>query len=265
MQIVKQGVATPVYVYLVDLTDGFTPETSVTSPTVYLSKNGGSAAVPSSLSWAEVDGTNMPGWYVLTLSVTDTNTPGPLGIDAYKSAVSRHFAAVVLVQSFSQSDIYAKADSVYTVVASSGAVVGASSRAAIVDDTWDELLSGHTITGSTGKQLSTASAAGDPWSTSLSAYAVGTAGNAMYRMTQGAGANLLTVTILDNASQPVEGAKVDVYNAATPSSGAFITTGQTDASGAVNFYLLTGTYYYWVYARGYTGTSLGTGVRVVVP
>jgi hypothetical protein len=47
----------------------------------------------------------------------------------------------------------------------------------IVDQVWDELLSGHTGAGSTGAGLSAAGAAGDPWSTALpGSYGAGTAG-----------------------------------------------------------------------------------------
>ena len=47
----------------------------------------------------------------------------------------------------------------------------------IVDQVWDELLSGHTGAGSTGAGLSSASSAGDPWSTALpGSYGAGTAG-----------------------------------------------------------------------------------------
>jgi len=47
----------------------------------------------------------------------------------------------------------------------------------IADQVWDELLSGHTVSGSTGAGLSAAGAAGDPWSTALpGSYGAGTAG-----------------------------------------------------------------------------------------
>ena len=47
----------------------------------------------------------------------------------------------------------------------------------IVDQVWDELLSGHTTGGSTGAGLTSASSAGDPWSTVIPAsYGAGTAG-----------------------------------------------------------------------------------------
>lgn len=265
MQIIKQGTSAPIYVYLVDLTDGYTPETGITAPVVYLAKNGGTPAVPSSLAWAELDSTNMPGWYKITLSATDTDTPGPLGFDVFKTGVARRFAGVAQVYSYSQSDIYALLSLVYTDTHTNGVLVATAARALIADDVWDELLSGHTVTGSAGKQLSTASSAGDPWASVVGAYAVGTAGNALYRVTQGAGANLLTVTILDLEDRPVDGAKVDVYSTNTPTSNTFVTSGHTNASGVVNFYLRNGTYYYWVYKRGWTGASFGQGVMVTVP
>jgi hypothetical protein len=52
-----------------------------------------------------------------------------------------------------------------------------TSAAALVDLIWDELLSGHTTTGTAGKALADAGSAGDPWSTALpGAYGAGTAG-----------------------------------------------------------------------------------------
>ena len=47
----------------------------------------------------------------------------------------------------------------------------------IVDAVWDELLSGHAVSGSTGEALSAAGAAGDPWITALpGSYSAGQAG-----------------------------------------------------------------------------------------
>jgi hypothetical protein len=49
--------------------------------------------------------------------------------------------------------------------------------AEIADGVWDELLSGHAISGSAGEALSAAGTAGDPWTTALpGAYGAGTAG-----------------------------------------------------------------------------------------
>jgi hypothetical protein len=55
--------------------------------------------------------------------------------------------------------------------------VGGGTAASIADAVWDELLSGHTITGSAGAGLSAAGSAGDPWSTPLpGSYGSGSAG-----------------------------------------------------------------------------------------
>lgn len=53
----------------------------------------------------------------------------------------------------------------------------APSAAAIADAVWDEILSGHAISGSTGEALSAAGGAGDPWITALpGSYSAGQAG-----------------------------------------------------------------------------------------
>lgn len=69
-----------------------------------------------------------------------------------------------------------------TAAAIAADAIGASELAAdavaeIADAVWDELLSGHAISGSAGAGLSAAGSAGDPWSTALpGAYSAGTAG-----------------------------------------------------------------------------------------
>lgn len=59
------------------------------------------------------------------------------------------------------------------------AVPGATAPTAaqVADAVWDELLSGHAVSGSTGEALSAAGSAGDPWITALpGAYSAGQAG-----------------------------------------------------------------------------------------
>lgn len=52
------------------------------------------------------------------------------------------------------------------------------SAAAVADAVWDEAISGHLTSGTTGAGLNAAGSAGDPWSTALpGAYGAGTAGN----------------------------------------------------------------------------------------
>jgi hypothetical protein len=72
--------------------------------------------------------------------------------------------------------------SVGTVNALAANVITAASLAVdagaeIADAVWDEVTSGHTTAGTTGKALTDAGSAGDPWSTALpGAYGAGTAG-----------------------------------------------------------------------------------------
>lgn len=62
--------------------------------------------------------------------------------------------------------------------ASPAAVGDIPTAAAVADAVWDEALSGHLSSGSTGASLNAAGSAGDPWATTLpGAYGSGTAGN----------------------------------------------------------------------------------------
>lgn len=57
-----------------------------------------------------------------------------------------------------------------------GSVTGLT-NATIADQVWDEAISGHAVSGSTGEALSAAGGAGDPWITALpGAYSAGQAG-----------------------------------------------------------------------------------------
>lgn len=72
------------------------------------------------------------------------------------------------------SAIKAKTDN---LPASPAAVSDIPTAAAIADQVWDEILSGHSGVGSTGAALSAAGGSGDPWATALpGAYGAGTAG-----------------------------------------------------------------------------------------
>jgi hypothetical protein len=70
---------------LVDDTDGETLETGVSSPTIQLSKNGGSFASASDGTWAEIGN----GWYTVRLNSTDTSDAGWLLLRVVKSGTSR--------------------------------------------------------------------------------------------------------------------------------------------------------------------------------
>ncbi len=254
MQELKQSTASQVvYVYLVDATDGYSPETGVTSPTVYLSKNGGAEAVPESLAWAEIDATNCPGLYTVTLSAVDTNTVGPLAMDVFKTAVSRHFATVMQVKASTTDEIKTDTAAILLDTGTDGVVIPSATLASLVDLIWDELTSLHQTAGTTGKALTSATAAADPWSIDLpGSYIPGQAGYEIARATQGAGAGVGTITVQDEDDVALEGVRVDIYtHATTVTSDTFWTGGYTDASGVYTFYGPSGTYYARRYKRGY--------------
>lgn len=260
MQVLKQSTASQVvYVYLTDATDGFTPEVGVSSPTVYLSKNGGEAAVPESLAWAETDGTNMPGFYEITLSAVDSNTVGPLAIDVIKTGTSRHFAVVCYVSAALLDTIKTDTAAILADTGTDGVVIPAATQAAIVDAVLDEVnTSGaHNVTNSVGAQLRAMTSAADPWAVDLpAAYVAGQAGYEIGRAIQGAGAGVGTVTVQDEDDVALSGVRVDIYTSATLVDAAhYWTGGTTNTSGVFTFYAPVGTYYARRYKQGYGFTS----------
>ncbi len=96
----KQSTATFLYVYLVDETDGYTPETGIISPTITVSKNGGAFAAPSDGTWSEL----ASGWYKAALDATDTNTLGALAVNVAKTGC-RNFMNTVEVVSGTVDDL----------------------------------------------------------------------------------------------------------------------------------------------------------------
>jgi hypothetical protein len=87
----------------------------------------------------------------------------------------------ILAESFSNDAIFLLADTVgkKSIKAAQDIQVsdGDLTLAAITDAVWDEATAGHTTAGTTGKALTDAGSAGDPWGTTLpGAYAAGTAG-----------------------------------------------------------------------------------------
>jgi hypothetical protein len=157
-----------------------------------------------------IDGTNMPGLYRLDLSDTMVAAEGMLTIylrgatnmapvvaeleivdvDIYDS-VRLGLTALPNVASGSAGAIITSGTGTAQLNTASGNVtVGTNNdktgyslatapptSAEIADAVWDEALSGHLSSGSTGAALNAAGAAGDPWSTSIpGAYGAGTAG-----------------------------------------------------------------------------------------
>lgn len=270
MQTVKKDATAIVFVYLVDATDGYTPELSSTVlaggtyPTCCLCKNGGTPAALtlSSDNFAALDDTNLPGWYKLSLSSSNTNTVGPLAIDVYRSGVTRHFPCVVYVSAALMDDVKTDTAAILDDTGTTGVVVPTGTINALADQVWDEVLSGHLTTGSTGAKLNAAASAGDPWATDLpGSYSGNDAGYKIARVLSGLGNTLTTLTVEDADDNPLDGVVVDFYTSATPSSGAFYTRALTGTDGQVNVYLPPGTYYAFRFKRGY---SFNDPVQVTV-
>lgn len=82
-------------VLLVDITDGFTPETGVTAPTINISKNG---ATPTSGAgtWAEIGN----GQYYYEFTTGEVDTLGWIAVNIEKATVSRDYNAIVQIMAY---------------------------------------------------------------------------------------------------------------------------------------------------------------------
>ena len=101
---IKQNEATAVRrripILLVDITDGFTPETAITAPTINVSKNG--AAIASGAgTFAEIGN----GQYYYEFTAGEVDTLGWISVNAEKATVSRDYNAVVQVMAYDPMDI----------------------------------------------------------------------------------------------------------------------------------------------------------------
>jgi len=97
--------AQKVPVKMVDSIDFATPETGVTTPTVYYSLDGGAATLLSTPTWSELSATYMPGCYLLTLGAGPTASPGPLLIDVVATGCA-HTSLLIDVVANLESDTY---------------------------------------------------------------------------------------------------------------------------------------------------------------
>lgn len=99
MLLIKQSEATAalrrIPIYLVDATDGFTPETGVTTPTIDISKNGAIQSTGGG-SWSEIG----DGLYYYTATASEIDTLGFLNVRVIKSGVSREFAGIAQIVAF---------------------------------------------------------------------------------------------------------------------------------------------------------------------
>jgi hypothetical protein len=96
---IKQSEATAarrrIPVLLVDITDGFTPETGVVTPTINVSKNGATVATGAG-TWTEIGN----GQYYYEFTAGEVDTLGWIAVNIEKATVSRDYNAVVQVMAY---------------------------------------------------------------------------------------------------------------------------------------------------------------------
>ena len=111
----------------------------------------------------------------------------------------------------------------------------APSAAQIADAVWDELLSGHAVSGSTGEALSAAGGAGDPWITALpGSYTAGQAGYILGTNLDATVSSRATQTSVDTVDTNVDAILVDT--AEIGAAGA----GLTAVASATNLAIVAG-------------------------
>ena len=101
----------------------------------------------------------------------------------------------------------------------------APTAAAIADAVWDEAISGHLTSSTTGAALNTAASAG------------------------GSGSTAYSNTITDDSSNPLDG--VEVWITSDSGGASTVASTTTDTLGAFTVYLDPGTYYLWLAKGGY--------------
>lgn len=86
-------------VLLVDITDGFTPEVGVVTPTINISKNGATVATGAG-TWAEIGN----GQYYYEFTTGEVDTLGWIAVNIEKATVSRDYNAVVQIMAYDALD-----------------------------------------------------------------------------------------------------------------------------------------------------------------
>jgi len=86
-------------VLLVDITDGFTPEVGVVTPTINISKNGATVATGAG-TWAEIGN----GQYYYEFTTGEVDTLGWVAVNIEKATVSRDYNAVVQIMAYDALD-----------------------------------------------------------------------------------------------------------------------------------------------------------------
>ena len=123
----------------------------------------------------------------------------------------------------------------------------------VADAVWDEVLSGHVTTGTTGKKLTDLSSSGGGGSTAeeIDTLLSSTHGSGAWG-SGGVGAVSHTITV-NSGGSPLDG--VDVWVTTDVSGSNVAARGTTNAFGQVTFFLDTGTYYGWKQLNGYSFTN----------
>lgn len=84
---------------LVDITDGFTPETGVVTPTINISKNGATIASGAG-TWTEIGN----GQYYYEFTAGEVDTLGWIAVNIEKATVSRDYNTVVQIMAYDAMD-----------------------------------------------------------------------------------------------------------------------------------------------------------------
>jgi hypothetical protein len=87
-------------ILLVDATDGFTPETGVTSPTITISKNG-AAGIGGTGTFSEVSN----GIYSYEFAASEIDTLGWIALNVRKTGVTRDYNAIIQIMSYDYADV----------------------------------------------------------------------------------------------------------------------------------------------------------------
>lgn len=165
---IKNQAGQTIELYAYDYSTGAPKTGDAANLTFYVAKDGGSVTALADTSAAELSSTNAPGWYRCDLSAAETNFDNALftgksstsnvivvGRPAsttatYLAEMIARFLSMVEAAAGSPNEFRFTADAL--VRAPSGSFSGPSA-AAIADAVWDEAISGHAISGSTGEAL----------------------------------------------------------------------------------------------------------------
>ena len=134
------GVATIVPVYMVDVTNGYTPEIASAINHWHCrfhASDDGAVSTELTNDPVEIDSTNMAGHYYLTVTAGEQDAEGALqgdivGHDAAHAAVTRVFPFVVMVEGASQTNIHTDIATAQTAI---NRILGLSFDNLVVDDT----------------------------------------------------------------------------------------------------------------------------------